>query len=126
VRSKSTEDFESAPYVLTLLTKAKGFTPQDNKATRAWQAGLTGWRQRAYWAHQNGFEALPLFFALVITAHLAQPGSSVAALAAWAFVATRIVYSACFLADLGGARTLAWMCSHGAQIALILVALSVL
>src|SRR3954447_16200731 len=100
------------PYALTLISKSRGFTPEENKRTRAWQSQLSGWQQRAYWAHQNGFEAFPLFAALVILAHLARPGSHVAAIAAWAFVALRVAYSGLYMADKGGARSMVWMTSQ--------------
>jgi uncharacterized MAPEG superfamily protein len=111
------------PYILTLASKSRGFSPEDNKRTRAWQAELTGWRQRAFWAHQNAFEALPLFAALVILAHLARPGSTTAAAAAWTFVAFRCVHAAFYLADLGRPRSAVWMGSQVAQAVLLVVAL---
>ncbi len=113
------------PFLLTLASKAKGFTPADNQQTRVWQSQLTGWRQRAFWAHQNGFEAFPLFAALVVCAYLGQPASHVAALAAWSYVGLRLLYSACYLADIGRVRSFVWLSSHAAQVVLVLVALSV-
>ena len=40
----------------------------DNHNPRQWEAGLTGWQQRANAAQANGFEALPLFIAAVLMA----------------------------------------------------------
>jgi uncharacterized MAPEG superfamily protein len=114
------------PYVLAALSKSKGFTAKQNERTRAFQSELTGWRQRAYWAHQNGFEALPLFAAMTILAHLAKPGSPVAAVAAWAFIALRCAYAACYLADTGRLRTTVWFLGQGAVVVLMLVGLSVI
>ena len=113
------------PYVLTGIAKSRGFGPKENERTREWQAGLTGWQKRATWAHQNSFEAFPLFAALAILASLTRPGSVVTLGAAWAFVALRVAYAACYLADAGRLRSLVWVASQGAVLALLLVAMSV-
>jgi uncharacterized MAPEG superfamily protein len=113
------------PYLLTALAKSKGFGIEENKQTRAWQAQLTGWRQRAHWAHQNQFEVLPAFIGMAILAHLAQPDSMVAMIASWSFVGLRVLYSICYLADNGSLRSTMWFGSMGAVAVLMLVALSV-
>ena len=113
------------PYALTGLSKSRGFGTRENERTREWQTTLTGWRQRAYWAHQNAFEAIPLFAALAILAHLRSPESAVVIEACWAFVALRVAYAACYLADAGRLRTTVWMGSQVAQVALVLVGLGV-
>ena len=41
----------------------------NNNRPRDFQAGLTGFRQRAHWAHLNSFEAFPPFAAAVVMAH---------------------------------------------------------
>lgn len=114
------------PYLLTLISKANNFGHEENRRTRDWQAQLTGWRQRAYWAHLNSFEAFPFFAALAILAHLAQPSSVIAAYASWAFVALRILYAAAFLADRASLRSVIWCGAMGALVPLILVALRIL
>jgi uncharacterized MAPEG superfamily protein len=96
------------PYLLTLAAKAGAFTSTDNHQTRLWQSQLSGWRQRAYWAHLNSFEAFPLFAAAVIVAHLGSPGSFIAASAAWGFVAVRVIYSICFITDKAALRSFVW------------------
>jgi uncharacterized MAPEG superfamily protein len=114
------------PFLLTALSKSKGFGAKENERTRVFQAELTGWRQRAYWAHQNSFEAIPLFAAMAILAFMAKPGSHVAVLAAWGFVALRVAHAGCYLANVGWLRSLVWIASQGAVVALMLVALGVL
>jgi uncharacterized MAPEG superfamily protein len=116
----------SMPFAFTAVAKAGHFTMKDNEQTRLWQAQLTGWRQRAYWAHQNAFEAIPLFAAMAITAHLARPGSSVAAAAAWTFVGLRVLYGILYIAGKGSLRSTAWLASQGAILALLLVSLGVI
>ncbi len=111
------------PYALTLTAKAGAFTARDNHQARVWQSQLTGWRQRAHWAHQNAFEAFPIFAAAVIVAHLAAPGSTTAAAAAWGFVVARVAYSACYLADLAALRSIVWFASIGCVLALFATAI---
>lgn len=94
------------PYLAVVLAKAQpGF---NNRAPRPWLERQTGWRQRAYWAHQNSFEAFPPFAAAVIIAHLAQaPQGHVDALAL-AFVLARLGYIAAYVGDKPVLRSLVW------------------
>ena len=94
------------PYLAVVFAKAKpGF---DNSAPRPWLEQLSGWRRRAYWAHQNGFEAFPPFAAAVIIAHLAQAPQQRIDLLAVVFVLARLVYIALYIADKASLRSLAW------------------
>lgn len=111
------------PYLLTLAAKAGRFSAADNHETRVWQGQLSGWRQRAHWAHLNAFEAFPLFAAAAILAHLAAPASAAVAIAAWGFVAARVAYAVCYVADLAAARSLVWFASIGCCLALFVIAL---
>lgn len=80
-----------------------------NKAPRKYAEGLTGPRQRAYWAHQNGFEAFPPFAAAVlISAQLGRMGTTVDLLAL-GFLLCRSLYGALYIANLDRWRSLAWM-----------------
>lgn len=111
------------PYGLTLSTKLSGFGARENKRTREWQTSLTGWKQRAYWAHQNAFETFPFFASAAILAHLAAPTSATAPLFAWAFPALRIAYSLAYVFDRGALRTLVWTASMACIVALYGIAL---
>lgn len=112
------------PYFLTLATKLRGFSRDDNRQTRAWQAQLTGWRQRAYWAHQNGFESFPLFAAARIVAFLGAPTSTTALAFGWAYPVLRVVYSALYVADKGNARSAVWSLSMVCIVGLFVTALA--
>jgi uncharacterized MAPEG superfamily protein len=94
------------PYLTIVLAKAGGGI--DNRAPRRDLAGLTGWRQRADWAHRNHFEAFPAFAAAVIVAELAQMPQSRIDLLAGAFVLLRLVYTATYVADWSTLRSIAW------------------
>ncbi len=111
------------PFVFTGIAKAGSFMPKDNHETRRWQSQLTGWRQRAHWAQLNSFEAFPVFAAGVIVAHLAAPGSSAAAIAAWGFIAARVVYGVCFITDQATLRSLVWTLGIACTVALYVIAL---
>ena len=54
------------PYLTIALAKSAGGI--DNRAPRPSLESLSGWRQRADWAHRNHFEAFPAFAAAVFVA----------------------------------------------------------
>jgi uncharacterized MAPEG superfamily protein len=97
---------------------AKAVKSFDNHAPREWEARLTGWRVRAYWAHLNGFEAFPPFAAGVIVAHLAGAPQGRVDVLAVAFVASRIVYGAMYYADWATARSIVWTAGMACVVAL--------
>jgi len=111
------------PFLLTAIAKGGAFTPRDNRETRNWQAQLTGWRQRAHWAHQNSFEAFPLFAAALLASHVAAPSSPTAVIAAWGFIAARVAYAACYLADVAALRSLVWFAGVGCVVTLFVTSL---
>jgi uncharacterized MAPEG superfamily protein len=95
------------PFLFTGIAKAgaRGF---DNRRTRDFQAGLTGWRQRAHWAHQNSFEAFPLFAAAVIIAHQTGGEQTQVDALAIAFILLRLAYGGLYIADQATLRSLVW------------------
>lgn len=111
------------PFLSTLIAKAGAFSAQDNKETRQWQSQLTGWRQRAYWAHLNALETFPMFAVAVLLAHLGAPSSAIAPIAAYAYPALRILYLLAFLADQAALRSTIWFASMGSVVVLLGVAL---
>lgn len=96
------------PFLFTGIAKFSG-PGFSNRRPRDFQTGLTGFRQRAHWAHLNSLEAFPPFAAAVIIAH------QLAADRAWldglalAFIALRLVYGALYIADKPTLRSLAWL-----------------
>ncbi|WP_304638557.1 MAPEG family protein [Pseudomonas sp.] len=87
-------------------SSAKGY---DNRHPRAQQAALTGWGARALAAHQNMFEAFPLFAAGVLVAHSSSLHGSTIDLLAGVFVLMRVIYTACYLANWHALRSLSWI-----------------
>lgn len=80
----------------------------DNHHPRAQQASLAGWGARALAAHQNGFETFAPFAAAVLVAHILGGPSALVDGLALTFVASRVVYVACYVADLASLRSLVW------------------
>ena len=96
------------PYVAAGIAK-KGFEGYDNSMPRQWLAKQTGYRARANAAQANLFESLPLFFAAVIIAHIANAPQASINLLAIGFVAARIAYVICYLANWPTARSIVWL-----------------
>ena len=95
------------PYVAAGIAK-KGFENYDNSMPRQWLAKQTGFRARANAAQANLFESLPLFFAAVIIASINNAPQTRIDLLALGFVAARIAFLICYLADWPTTRTIVW------------------
>ncbi len=80
----------------------------DNENPRVWAQGLSGWRQRANAAQQNGFEALPVFIAAILLAQQAHADQTRIDQLALLLIAFRIVYIITYLMGQGTLRTLVW------------------
>jgi uncharacterized MAPEG superfamily protein len=99
------------PYLFTTIAKAsgRGYGPVQNLNPRDWLASLDGFRKRAHFAQQNSFEVVPAFSAAVLVAQQVAhaPQASIDGLA-MAFVASRLVYGICYMANWGTLRTIVW------------------
>lgn len=113
------------PYVCTVIAKIVGdrFGPAANRDPRAWLDQQQGMARRANAAQLNGFEAAPAFAAAVIIAHLAG-GAQQGTLdtLALVYVASRVAYVLCYLADLARLRSAVWFVGVGIIVALFCVA----
>jgi uncharacterized MAPEG superfamily protein len=96
------------PYVATGIAK-KGFEQYDNNMPRQWLAKQTGFRARANAAQANLFESLPFFFAAVIIASISNAPQTRIDLLALGFVAMRIAYLVCYVANWSSARSIVWL-----------------
>jgi uncharacterized MAPEG superfamily protein len=113
------------PYTCTVAAKIAGdrFGPTANRDPRAWLDQQQGMSRRANAAQLNGFEAAPAFAAAVIIAHLAggaQQGTLDTLALLW--VASRVAYILCYLADLARLRSVVWFAGVGIIVALFCVA----
>jgi uncharacterized MAPEG superfamily protein len=100
------------PYVCSgtaVYFKARQFGSVDNNQPRVQSAALTGTGARANAAQQNAWEALAVFSASVLVAHVsgADPGGS--ATASLVFIAARILHAIFYLADLAPLRSLSFL-----------------
>ncbi|KAA5602456.1 MAPEG family protein [Blastochloris sulfoviridis] len=106
------------PVVTVGIAKARGV---DNHAPRDWAQTIDGYRKRAYAAHLNHYEAFPLFAAAVLVAATqGAPMATVNALAG-AVVTARLLYTACYIADLATLRSLVWLAGWGLTIAIFVL-----
>ena len=96
------------PYVAAGIAK-KGFENYDNSMPRQWLAKQTGFRARANAAQANLFESLPFFFAAVIIATINQVPQARIDLLALGFVAARIAYLVCYIANWPTTRSIVWL-----------------
>jgi len=94
------------PYVTIALAKSGGGI--DNHAPRPSVDSLSGWRQRADWAHRNHFEAFPAFAAAVFVAELTHAAQSRIDQLAGIFVLLRVIYTALYVADQATLRSIVW------------------
>ena len=105
------------PIVAAGIAK-KGFEGYDNAAPRQWLAKQTGYRARANAAQANLFESLPLFFAAVIIAVIANAPQHRVDLLALGFVIARIAYLVCYLADWPTSRSIVWLAGLACVVAI--------
>jgi uncharacterized MAPEG superfamily protein len=94
------------PYLTIALAKLGGGI--DNRAPRPALEHLSGWRQRADWAHRNHFEAFPAFAAAVFVAELSHAPQNRIDQVAGIFVLLRVIYTALYLADQATLRSVFW------------------
>ena len=88
----------------------------DNEDPREQIKSLTGAGSRAYAAQQNAWEALALFTAAVLTAHVLGADPERSAQLAVAFVAFRALHAVCYI---GGWATLRSLMFMGGLVSLI-------
>ena len=94
----------------------------DNKTPRVQAARLEGAGARATAAQANAWEALPMFTAAVIVAHLSGVSPEAAAPFAIGFVVSRILHAVFYLADLDKARSAAFLAGIGCLVMLFVKA----
>jgi len=109
------------PYLGTIVAKSSG-ERYNNRDPRAWLDRQTGLSRRADNAQKNGFEAFPFFAAAVFVAHLAHAPQQRVDILALIFIAARLAYFVCYLADWQAARSLVWTLGFVACLTIFLLA----
>ncbi len=102
------------------LFKSKSY---DNHSPRLLLANLEGRSQRANWAQQNAFEALPGFIGAVLIAIVAGVSATVVNALAVIFILARIAHGVCYIKDMATARSTVWMIAMLCVIGLIVAAI---
>ncbi|WP_027874071.1 MAPEG family protein [Spongiibacter marinus] len=93
----------------------------DNNHPRQWLAQLEGRPARAVAAMNNSFESFPLFAAAVIIAHFSNAPADTLNILAMAYVAIRVLYTACYLLNWGALRSLVWFAGAGVVITMFCI-----
>lgn len=99
---------------------AKGY---DNHDPRGWLAQQSGFRARANAAQANCLEAFPFFAVGLVLALLTGVDPFVVDLLAILFVAARVAYVACYLADKALFRSIFWAVGYFSVIAFYVLAM---
>lgn len=94
----------------------------DNKAPRQQATLLEGAGARAYAAQQNAWEALPVFTAAVVTAHIMGADLQKSALAAIIFTVARILHIPAYISNQDKLRSLSFVTGFGCCIWLFILA----
>ncbi len=96
------------PYILGLIARFPGTTLESNLIPRISAKSITGYQQRAYWAHQNGLEAIPSFAAAIIIAQITSVSQESINTLAMLFIGFRVAHAIAYISNLGVLRTLMW------------------
>lgn len=102
--------------------KTKQFGSVDNNNPRAQSAELTGAGARAVAAQSNAWEALAIFTAAVVVAHLAGADPDSSATAAMLFVGCRVLHAIFYIADLAPLRSASFLGAIGSAVWLFTLA----
>ena len=102
--------------------RGKQFGSADNNHPRMQAAQLEGAGARAYAAQANAWEALPMFTAAVLVAHLAGVPASEATPWAIGFVVARVLHPILYIQDLATLRSLSFLAGVVCVVALFVKA----
>lgn len=113
----------TAAFIPILFTGVAKFSGRgfNNNTPRDFQAKLTGYRQRAHWAHLNSFEAFPPFAAAVIIAYVLQVSQSRIDQLAVAFILLRLAYGVFYIVDWATMRSIAWVSAVACWVAMFFI-----
>ena len=96
-------------FCATIAKATGGFKPSDNRNPREFLAHTQGLSARADAAQQNGFETFAPFAVAVLVAHATgNAEQSTINLLAVLFIAFRLAFIYCYLADKSTMRSLTW------------------
>lgn len=91
---------------------AKSGGPYDNHKPREGLDRLEGKKRRAYYAHLNCFEALPVFIAALFVAVWTEGPQYIVDLLAIGFLLCRILYVFAYITDRASLRSVLWSLAY--------------
>ena len=91
---------------------AKSGSRYDNHAPREGLDQLEGAKRRAYYAHLNCFEALPVFIAALFVAVWTEGPQYIVDLLAIGFLLCRILYVFAYITDRASLRSVLWSLAY--------------
>jgi len=110
------------PYAFTIIAKmSSGFGAQDNKNPREFLTKATGMAARANAIQQNSFESLPLFIASILMAEYMVIDQTIIMTLGMAYIALRLIYAGCYLANLATLRSMVWLLSMCCPVYLLIL-----
>ena len=110
------------PVVCAGISKVGGGSDRyDNANPRDWLARRTGYQARANAAQANSWEALMTYVAGLAAAFMGGVDGAVIGQIAIIFIAARVAYVACYVANLASLRSLTWLVGFGSCICLIVM-----
>ena len=110
------------PYIWSMSWRMPVYGFKANLTPRKFEETLTGWRQRAHWAHLNAFESFAPFAAAVIIAHQLASSQTTVDNLAIAFIGFRVAHGVFYIANLGALRSLAFAGGAVCMVAIFLSA----
>jgi uncharacterized MAPEG superfamily protein len=99
-------------------THARWGKDYDNKNVRASLERLEGWRRRAHYAQQNGYEAFPPFAAGMMLAKWSNVAQAVLVPLGVAFLVFRVLHGSAYIVDSGFFRSAFWWCGLACTVGL--------
>lgn len=110
------------PYAFAIIAKvAGGFKLKDNQNPREFLAKTTGLAARANAVQQNSFESLPLFIASILMAEYLVVPQFIIMKLGMIYIALRVIYGLCYLANLSTLRSIIWFLSLLCPITLFII-----
>lgn len=91
----------------------------DNADPRGWASRQEGFRRRALAAHNNAFEAFPLFAAAVIAADVQGMPQDIVDTLAVVWVLLRVAYAGAYYAGWSTLRSIVWLLALGTAVAIL-------
>ncbi len=109
------------PISMTWVAKLGAFRLRDNANPREWRKSLSGYRERAYAAQDNTFEAIPFVACAIFVSYLLRGDHATLTNLSVLIFVCRLFYCLCYLFDKPTMRSLFWAGAYIGCVALFFV-----